>query len=516
MHISFSKKDSLYKIFKILKKVPPYRQVTISIEKEHELFQHKWRAQQLTELINEHHIDATFIVKSSLQQDYFSSVGLPVSIKWKQWVRWYFDRIKNWFFSTKSIHRQLLAKKNVPSYLIVVSEIAVLLVIWSFFRWLVSPKATITIVPSHDIVPVVYQYWFYPAWSGMSVASELHNQITIPYQIESIPYNQEMTIDVKDITYTYEPAHGQIEFINYLSEPVSLVWWTQLTTSWGVLYTLDRWINIPWWREDRPGRIRSNVTAEEYTENWLAIWELWNITQWTELFIKKIDESIIEKKVFALAKSGFSDWKSEGKWTVIQEDIEWIEETILQSMRKNKKAHLQDQFMNHDNAILLPFDELVTFSVQEFISTATVWDSTTFVDWTVNATLNYAYISVDDFYNAVEEFIKQRPLQGKFLIDYDPHSVEFFVLRPEEEDPNYFKVPVKVNTIWWYNFLEDTYDLWKEMINNVKELSRDDAKELLLQYDEVRDVIIKLSPPWYDTLPQDPNRISIRHTIKEN
>ena len=74
MHISFSKKDSLYKIFKILKKVPPYRQVTISIEKEHELFQHKWRAQQLTELINEHHIDATFIVKSTDQKEYFAAV----------------------------------------------------------------------------------------------------------------------------------------------------------------------------------------------------------------------------------------------------------------------------------------------------------------------------------------------------------------------------------------------------------------------------------------------------------
>lgn len=514
MHISFSKQDSLYKIFKILKKVPPYKQVTISIEKNHELFQHKRRAQQLVELLNQHHISATFIVKNAEQEEYFSAVWLPVSNTWVRWIRWVIDAIKKFTFSRKSVHRQLLAKKNVPWYLIVATEIAVLIVVWSFFWGLVSPKAAITIIPSHDIVPIVYKYWFHPAWTGASNNSLLHDQLTIPYHIGSIPYNQEMTIDVKEITYTHTPTNGQVEFYNTLPDPISLVWWTQLTTTGNVLYTLDRRVSIPWWSEDRPWRVRGNVTARDYTEQWVAIWALWNIDIWTQLLIKNLEESFVDKKITASAVRGFQNWTTVWKWTVIQEDIEEIEETILASMEKNKKTHLQEQFTDFDTVIILPFEELITFDIQEFISTATVWDNTTFVDWTVNATLYYAYIYVDDFFRWVEWYIKERPPQWQFLIDYDPHSITFYGLIREEEYKQNFTIPVKVNTIRWYNFSQDNYDLWKEMINNVKELSRTQAKKLLLEYNEVRNVTIKLSPPRYDTLPSDPQRITIKTIIE--
>jgi len=481
MHISFSQKDSLYKIFKILKKVPPYKEVTISIEKNHELFKHKRRAQQLTELINQHHIKATFHSKDSTQTEYFLWAGLSIVNNEKKWIRGVIDQAKKRLFSKKSVHRQLLAKKNIPWYLIVWSEIAVLIV---------------------------------PAWTWMSTRSEIHDQISIPYSIGTMEYNREMTIDVDDITYTYEQAHGQIEFINTLSDPISLVWWTQVSTTGWVIFTLDKWINIPAWTDTRPGRIRSNVTAREFRDDWTAIWEDWNIELWTTLLIKNLDASSKEQKVYAIAKRWFNDGKTIWKWTIIQEDIESIEQTILESMKSNKRTHLQEQFTDQENFIILPFDDLISFTVDEFISTATVWDSATFVDWVVNSTLEYAYITVDDFFDAVETYIKQRPLQGKFLIDYDPHSIAFYQRRPENNNPEYFSIPVKVNTIRWYNFFEDTYDLGKEMINNVKDLSRRNAKEILLEYEEVRDVTVKLSPPRYDTLPSDPNRIKVNHTIK--
>lgn len=496
-----------------MKKVPPYKKVSITIEKNHELFKHKRWAQQLTELINQHHIDAEFQVKNSQQEEYFATAGLHYTTEWNKGIRWYFEKAKKRLFSTKSIHKQLLAKKNAPSYLIVWAEVAVLIVVGSFFRWLVSPKAEITIVPSHEIVPIVYQYWFHLAWSGASTNSELHDQITIPYSIGNIEYNQEMTIDVQDITYSYSPANGQVEFINTLQDPVSLVWGTQLTTTWWALFTLDRRINIPAWTENRPWKVRVNVTARDYTDEWVAIWALWNIDHWTELYIKNLEESLEDKKVIAVARRWFDNWETIGKWTVIQEDIEDIEQTILVSMEKNKRSHLQEQFNDHDTVIILPFDELITFSVNEFISTATVWDNATFVDWIVKSDLQYAYITVEDFFDSVEQYIKERPIQWKFLIDYDPHSIAFYTLNREQENPSHFTIPIKVNTIRWYNFFDDDYDLWKEMINTVKQLSRKEAKEKLLEYEEVRDVTIKLSPPRYDTLPQENQRINIKHTL---
>jgi hypothetical protein len=43
------------------------------------------------------------------------------------------------------------------------TEIAVLILFGTFFWGLISPKATITITPANTIVPIIYQFGFYPA-----------------------------------------------------------------------------------------------------------------------------------------------------------------------------------------------------------------------------------------------------------------------------------------------------------------------------------------------------------------
>lgn len=73
MHIVFKAKDSLYKIFKIIKKIPPYKKAVISIDKNHELFEHKWWAKQLADLLREQHIDATFRIDTKKQATFFEN-----------------------------------------------------------------------------------------------------------------------------------------------------------------------------------------------------------------------------------------------------------------------------------------------------------------------------------------------------------------------------------------------------------------------------------------------------------
>jgi hypothetical protein len=42
MKLHFSKKESIYSIFKTIKKIPAYKAVTLSFDADHPLFEHAW------------------------------------------------------------------------------------------------------------------------------------------------------------------------------------------------------------------------------------------------------------------------------------------------------------------------------------------------------------------------------------------------------------------------------------------------------------------------------------------
>jgi len=512
MHLQFSKDDSLYKIFKILKKVPPYKRVTISLEKWHEIFQHERRAQQLSELITKQHLTADFITSSLEDTQTLQAAWLTVTNKEKTWIPALIQTLKDFLFSTGSIHKQLLSKKNTQSYLILAAEIAVLIVVSIFFWGLVSPKATVIITPTNSIQPVTYQYQYYPVGTWVTSDARMHWQIAIPYNTDTITYTHEMTIDVEDITYTYTPTHWVVQIQNTTDEVISLIGWTQLIASWNVLYTLDRRVNVPTWTPENPWRINVAVTARDYTDEGDPIWALWNLTLESELLIKNLPISKEERKVVAYAIRWFQDGTTIWVWTILQKDIESIEQKILTFMEDNKKKYLQEN-TNDKSRIILPFNELITFTVEEFISTSTVWASATFVDGYVKADLSYRYVKKSDLIEWVETFLDERPTDWLFLLDVDQPSVTFYELNQDNEWEalTHFSIPTKVNTIRWYNFWLDNNRLGEEMKSKISGLTREQSKQELLQYDLVLDATIRLSPPRYDTLPQEIERIEIRH-----
>lgn len=512
MQLQFSQEDSLYKIFKTLKRVPPYKRVTISLEKWHEIFEHDRRAHQLAELIIKQHLTAEFITNTLEEANTLRTAWLTVTSKQKTGINALVDKVKEFFFSTGSIHKQLLSKKNTQSYLILAAEIAVLIVVGIFFWWLVSPKATVIITPTNSIKPVTYQYHFYPYWSWVTSDARMHGQISIPYQMDTIPYTHEMTIDVQDVTYSYSPAHGVVQLQNTTDEVISLVWGTQLITSWSILFTLDRWVNVPIGTPENPWTVNVSVTARDYTDSGDPIWVLGNIPRDTELLIKNLPISMDAWRVKAIAIRWFTDWETIGIGTILQKDIESIEQKILAFMEDNKKKFLQEN-TSDPTRIILPFDQLITFSVEEFISTSTVWDSATFVDGRVKADLSYLYIKKSDLIEGVEMYLEERPTDGLFLLDIDQPSVTFFELNQDNEweQITHFSIPTRINTIWWYNFGLDNNMLGEEMKSKIAWLTKEEAKQELLLYDLVLDSTIRLSPPRYDTLPQEIERIEMKH-----
>lgn len=74
MKLHFDKKDSIYKIFKTINKVPSYRSVTISIDPHHAFFHNQRRGKQVMELIEQHHLQAIFLATTTQAHDYLTSI----------------------------------------------------------------------------------------------------------------------------------------------------------------------------------------------------------------------------------------------------------------------------------------------------------------------------------------------------------------------------------------------------------------------------------------------------------
>jgi hypothetical protein len=239
-----------------------------------------------------------------------------------------------------------------------------------------------------------------------------------------------------------------------------------------------------------------------------VIWEQGNLTKDTVLRIKNLPESIIQQRIYATASKWFQWGSTLAKWTVLANDIDLIEDKILLYMEDKKKEVLQNTVIEKDKYILL-YDSFITLVVEEFITTSRIWDTTSFIEWEIKAHVTYKYVQQKDLIKAVETYIKQRNSNNFTLLNYDFNSLTFYDIHKETQAWTYF-IPTKLNAIRWYNFIDDNNNIVPEMKAKIAGKWTKEVKTALLEYDEIDDVEVSISPPWYDTLPEVVSRISFR------
>jgi hypothetical protein len=109
----------------------------------------------------------------------------------------------------------------------------------------------------------------------------------------------------------------------------------------------------------------------------------------------------------------------------------------------------------------------------------------------------------------MQSYLRQRPLIGHQLLETDVWSLRIYELIETPTTWQYF-VPIRLNTIWWYDFTADENGIRSEIIQRIAWTSRDESSSIILWYDQVLNVDIKISPPWYDTLPESIERITVK------
>lgn len=513
MKLVFWSRDTISTISKTLLKVPTYKKVTVEIDPSHLIFEHERRGTYFRELIEENHIQATFLASNNKSKRYFERAGLPFISQFSNFREKWNHESHQVRKKAKTLHQDMLVKKNSMSVFLMIAEFGLLCLALYTFWTLISPNAVITLTPQYSIDSFVYNFRYYPAENTDSQKFHAEKEfLSIPMAREVLPYSYDMSINVGNSTYEIENAVWYVRVENSLPYPFSLLPNTKFVIDEDIIYTSKERAEIPAWREDKPGTAVIEVTANSHRENGVPIWSDGNIPKDSELLIKNLSESTIDRKLLAYSTRDFTGGDTITRGTVIQDDIDKIEQKIIDAMESNKEEFITGIY--RDPAyIAMPFDEMFDLDIQEFLTTSTVWDTVSLIDGKVNSNLAFRSITRDDLEDGIYTFLDQRDPNVKRQYDINKDSVTFYdPIRVEEEELGiyYFLIPTKVEMIHHYDFVIDPYQITLEMKDKIVGKSKQEALEIVKQYKEVGNVNIRISPSRFTLIPSSKSRITFR------
>lgn len=396
-----------------------------------------------------------------------------------------------------------------------VAEFGLLCLALYTFWTLISPNATIVLTPQYSIDSFVYNFRYFPQENEDNQLFHAEKEfLSIPMNREVLPYSYDMSINVGNSTYEIENAVWSLRIENSLPYPFSLLPNTRFVIDEDIIYVSSQRVEIPAGREWNPGTAIVEVEANSHRENGIPIWSDGNIPKWSELIIKNLSESYTDRKLLAYATKDFSGGDTITRGTVIQDDIDKIEQKIIDAMASNKEEFITSIYRDQEY-IAMPFDEMYDLDIQEFLTTSTVWDIVSLIDGKVNANLAFRSIARSDLEKGIYTFLDQRDPNIKRQYDINRNSVTFYdPIRMEEEDLGiyYFLIPTKVEMIHHYDFVIDPYQITLEMKDKIVGKSKTEAIQIIKEYEEVWSVDIRISPSWFNLIPTSKSRIRFRES----
>lgn len=504
MKLKISAKDSMYKIFKLVDKLPKNKKIDIFIDQENEIFDSIWWWKQLVDKLNEKGIVYRFISIWVKSRKYFEVLWIEqvvfqnISIGDK--IRWFY----NFFFVAKDLHWKILKKRSFLSYLMIVWEILLVLYIFYLFYNLVSPSAKVYVKPSYDVEDIVYNFRYYP--SNLDAENQWSRLLWIPYHTGSVTIKQEMSMDVANVRYLQKPARWKIRLINTVPKKFSLVANTKFVTDDWLQFRALEWFNIPEALDGLNEDVVIELEALEQDVDGELIWNRWNIKQGTVLYIKNLKDSSVMKNVYWVAEDQFKWWDTTSEWVVSLTDIDMLKNNLVQHITKDKKQLLLEQIDQNNNVVLLNFDDFIKAQIKSVNVNANPWDQISRIEWVADVIIDYLYINREDIKAWFQKYIEQRASDSTRLIDIDQGSLLFY---DKEQEWDYIIIPTKIDIVRWYDFENDVNWIKNELKSKLLWKNILDTQDIVLRYKEIDAVTIRITPEWYDILPSLKSRIDI-------
>lgn len=500
MKLTFTSKDNIYKIFKILKKIPHGKTVHIFLD-DHPLLTQTRRIEAFVQQLQESALEVTVtttskIIAKHLQEHSITTICTAEN-KWDTWAKSLLPAI---FFSWNN---RLPSKEYLKSKLSLIAELLVLTIIVYIFWGTISPKATIRLEPAVYVQPLTYSFLYYPA--GQSLPQITPLPLAIPIYSGQVHYRSSKTIDLSSFTTDLLAAKGTITLYNTLDEEFSLLEGTTLATSDGMLFTLDNRVRLPAGSESVPGKTRVTITAKEYQEDGTPIGELGNIAKDTRLWIQKLPESREQKSVRAEPLHAFTEGQTIISGTVVSADIEQLEKLLREDIQEELPGIIRKHLPA--NSLSLPISQEITVTTERFLTNAQPGESTSFLQGTMEVVIRYPYVHKDDLIGQTKAYIAQRASTQHALGGISIDSTVFYDPRPITTGS--YTIPTTVQTFWGYDFEHDNHHLLTTLQKRLPGMSKKAALEAIVTLPEVQNASVSLSPPRYDTLPKSWEKINI-------
>lgn len=505
MKLFFSADDSLLKIFRTLEKVQRWKEVEISIEPEHALFDNEWWWKQIKEILEKKSIKATFPTQSEKCKIFFEKIWLKADYVEQNKIKKILRTIYLFFFNIKKFHLDTKWKKY---WMIIVFWFEILFILWIIYLIysLIIPNAKITINPSQQTETIIYNFRYYPAEDTEYPQYSKH--ISIPYYTWSFEYKYDLSMNTTNMKYLQNPSIWEIKIINTTNQEITLIPNTRFITDDSRLFKITNYVTIPAGYEWIPWEKIVRVKAMEQDDNGIVMWSRWNIPQWTTLYIKNLKQSFFLKEIYAVAMQDFTWWDLDSEWEIRAEDIQILSWKLATYIDQQKKNIAIQNFSDKD-WILLTFEDTINYKIKSIDIPHEIWEKTSLINGTITVELWFLYIKRPDLIWAFSEYIQQRPSEKSNFISIDKNSLVFYEDDWSSDNKWVFVVPTKIQAIQWYNFENDINWISDEIKDHIVWAEKEDARVYILKYPEISSVKIKISPRWYSNIPKLKSRIKI-------
>ncbi len=509
MKLFFTRDDSFYKICKTIEKLPKNKKVSLFMEPQNSFFRNPWRWKQVKNILEERNISYVFICKSERTRRYCEEAKLAYSYDQPNHFLRGLKLVYMFFFQAQKFHLSLFNKKTTLSYLFFIGEILIIGLIAYLLYQFILPSATIYVKPSYTVEDIVYNFRYYPSRNPEEIKER--GFISIPYYTGSMDYTYILKTNTQNISFMQTPARWTVRVLNTMYQSFSLLPDTKLVTEDGMLFTMPESITIPAATRSGPGEVTATVIAMDKDEVNSIIGERGNIPVGTQLLIRNLPQSYNNQLLYAVASSDFTGWETRQKWAITQADLENIRQRMWNYVRANKKQIVLEEFAKWEDKYPLMFQNLIDVQVNDVTFDAQVGDEQTDVEGRIDITYIVRYFTRDNLKEALNEYLGQRPSQTLDIISMQKSSLTFF---PDTSTlvtgDTVIVMPTKMSVIWWYDFNKDYNGIKEDMKNEIIGKRRDEVQKILLDYEEIGSILIKVSPPWSDTIPAIRSRVRFK------
>jgi len=507
MKFFFVAEDSLYKIFKTLEKVPKWKTVEISIDSHHSLFDNEWRWKQIKEILDKRNINAIFVTKKETSRKFFEKIGLKTKHTEKNKIMKFLRIIYLFFFDIKKFHLNTFQNRKSYTFLLVIWFEA-LFVLWVMYLIysLIIPWVKVEINPSQQIETIIYNFRYY---SAEDIEYPRYSRfLSIPFYTWSIDYRYDMSMNTSNVKFLQNPSIWEIKIFNKTNKEFALVPNTRFITDDGRLFQTTNRIEIPAWYDGIPWELVIRVKAMEKDDNDILMWDRWNITKWTTLYIKNLKQSLFLKEIYAVVLEDFTWWSLTTDWEVTQKDIDLLSEKMVSYITQQKKNIVTQNF-NIKDSLLLAFNDTITTLIKNIDVPHELWEKNSLMNGHIDVSFNFFYIRWADLIQAFSDYINQRPSNKTQLVSINKNSLVFFEEDGLVEKDGTFIIPTKIEIIQGYDFKKDIVWIVEDIKSHIVWWNKETARNYVLWFPEVSSVKIKIVPSWYGSIPKLKSRIKV-------